>query len=87
MRCWKLSKTTESIINFENFDVSLIRSRRRTLTLEVNRDGVFARAPMRMSRKDIVEFIQQKQNWINKHINTLPPACLLYTSPSPRDRG
>ncbi len=66
---------TKSILNFETFDVSLIRSdRRRNLTLEINRDGVFARAPMRMSHKAIIEFINKKRNWISKHVGTLPPA-------------
>ena len=75
MRYSKLSKTTKSILNFETYDVSLIRStRRRHLALEINRDGIFARAPMRMSRKVIVEFIQKKHNWIHKHLGTLSPA-------------
>lgn len=70
-----MSKTTESTLSFDAFDVSLIRStRRRNLSLEITRDGVFARAPMRMSRKAIIEFIQKKHNWINKHLGTLPPA-------------
>lgn len=75
MKCLKSLKMTESTLTFEHFEVSLVRSpRRRTLALEVGHKGVIARAPMRMSQKSITEFIQQKSNWIVKHLGTLPPA-------------
>ena len=65
---------TKSKLTFNAFDVSLIRSRRRTLALEVGHDGVIARAPMRMSQKVIIQYIQQKSTWISKHLDSLPPA-------------
>ena len=64
---------TKSTLAFDAFDVVLIRSKRRSLALEVGHKGVVARAPMRMSKKDITEFIYQKQNWIRKTLDALPP--------------
>ncbi len=52
-----------------NYSVEIIRSRRRTLSLEVKPDGrVIARAPMRMKQSDIDRFIGEKSAWIEKHL-------------------
>ncbi len=49
-------------------EYKLLRSRRRTLSLEVNRDGeVLVRAPMRCSRETIDAFIASKAQWIRVH--------------------
>lgn len=49
----------------EQIEVNIIRSKRRTLGLEVKYDGtVTARVPMRASRKIIEEFIQEHEPWI-----------------------
>ena len=53
--------------------VLVIRSRRRTLSLEVGHEGVKARAPRRMSRRSIAEFVMAKQQWIERHLAGLPP--------------
>lgn len=46
----------------------LVRSRRRTLALEVTRDGrVVVRAPMRLAQKRIDEFVSQHVGWIEDH--------------------
>ena len=46
----------------------LIRSARRTMALEVARDGrVIVRAPMRMSGKQIDEFVSKHAEWIEVH--------------------
>jgi predicted metal-dependent hydrolase len=45
----------------------LIRSKRRTIALVVERDGsVTVRAPLRMSAKDIEEFVGKHSNWVKK---------------------
>jgi len=46
----------------------LVRSKRKTLAIEV-RPGqeVIVRAPHRMPRHQIDQFIKSKQHWINKH--------------------
>jgi len=57
-----------------NTAVLVIRSRRRTLSLEVGHEGVKARAPTRMSRRSITEFVIAKKSWIERHLAGLPPA-------------
>ncbi len=51
-------------------DYLLIRSSRRTLTLEISREGhLIVRAPIRLSVSQIEDFIEKKQDWIGKHQN------------------
>jgi len=47
----------------------LIRSRRRTLALEVTADGrLLVRAPMRLSKARIDTFVEAHAAWIEKHL-------------------
>ena len=46
---------------------TLIRSRRKTLSLEVRPEGLIARAPLRMPKREIDAFILVHENWIAKH--------------------
>jgi predicted metal-dependent hydrolase len=47
---------------------TLIRSSRRTLSIQISRDGeLIARAPMRLSIPRIESFIMSKESWIEKH--------------------
>ena len=47
----------------------LIRSDRKTISLEINRDGeVIVRAPKRMSVKQIERFVADKSAWLQKHL-------------------
>jgi hypothetical protein len=47
----------------------LIRSRRKSLALEITRDcRVLVRAPMRLSRTRIDEFVTSHADWIAKHL-------------------
>jgi predicted metal-dependent hydrolase len=49
-------------------DYTLIRSSRRTLSIQIDRTGaLIARAPMRMSVTQIEHFIMVKKDWIEKH--------------------
>lgn len=61
-------------LNIDGLAVALVRSKRRTLGLEISPHGVKARAPVRMSERDIVEFIQHKRAWIDKHQANMPLA-------------
>ena len=46
-------------------DYEIIRSSRKTLALEITRDGlVKVRAPYRISRAEIQEFVTSKEAWI-----------------------
>lgn len=56
---------------------SLIRSKRRTLSIHINDIGeLIVRAPMRLSPLHIEDFLVQKKNWIEKYqkkrINNTP---------------
>ena len=64
------SKSIVSMVG--DIEVEVIRSRRKTLSLEVSPHGVKARAPMRLRHDEIVEFVLSKQDWIEHHINALP---------------
>ena len=49
------------------YSVELIRSRRRSLSLELKRDGtILVRAPLRMSRERIEGFVLEHRDWIEK---------------------
>ena len=46
----------------------LIRSKRKTLAIEIKSDGrVIVRAPMRCPRRDIERFLLEKSDWIVQH--------------------
>ena len=64
--------------NAEKQNYELIRSRRRTLAVEITRDGrVIVRAPLRLSQERIDAFLADRADWIAKHLAKqaqLPPA-------------
>ncbi|MBQ3425001.1 MAG: M48 family metallopeptidase [Clostridia bacterium] len=47
-------------------EYKLIRSQRRSLAIEVRREGVLARAPMAMPLDEIEAFLRKKEDWIRK---------------------
>ncbi len=53
-------------INGRTFE--LIRSKRRSLGLELSARGLKARAPLRMPEREIIAFIESKHAWIEKHL-------------------
>ena len=62
------------------YDMEIIRSRWRTLGLEITRDGrVVVRAPFGVSEEQIGKFVASKQGWLEKHLadfaraESLPP--------------
>lgn len=58
-------------MNFEKAEVSVIRSGRKTVSIQVKPNEVIIRAPMRMKEKEIEKFVESKRNWIEKHLKTL----------------
>ena len=55
-------------------DYQLIRSRRKTLSLEIRPDGsLLVRAPARMPKREIDTFLLRKADWIQKHLPKAPP--------------
>lgn len=50
-------------------DYQLIRSRRKTLSIEITREAkVLVRAPMRLSQREIDRFVETKRGWILSHL-------------------
>ena len=50
----------------DTVEYRLIRSKRRTLGLEVRPEGVIVRAPLRVSKAEINEFVLKNKAWIEK---------------------
>ena len=47
----------------------VIRSKRKTVSLQIHPDGsVIVRAPLKMPAKDIHAFVEEKADWIAKHL-------------------
>lgn len=49
-------------------DYQLIRSRRRTIAVQVTEEGVVVRAPMRTSKREADAFVKKHEDWIQKHL-------------------
>ena len=54
-------------------DYRILRSRRKTLALELTPRGeLLVRAPLRLPKRDIQRFIESKKDWIDAHLAKLP---------------
>ncbi len=54
---------------YKNIDYTLKRSKRRTASIQIERDGqVSLRVPMRMLIQDIETLIAEKETWILRHL-------------------
>lgn len=51
--------------------VTIIRSNRKTLSIELKPNEIIARAPARVKEKEIYKFIESKKSWIDKHLTKL----------------
>ena len=49
----------------------IIRSKRKTVSISVNQNGVTVRAPLKMSDNDITLFIKKHKKWIDNRIKRL----------------
>ena len=52
---------------FHGIAVQVIRSKRRTISIELKPVGIVVRAPKGMSEADIMSFLEKKGGWIDKH--------------------
>lgn len=53
----------------EQFHITIERSKRKTLSLQVKKDGsIVAKAPLRMSEREIQRFIQEKTKWLQETV-------------------
>ena len=49
-------------------EYTLIRAKRKTMVIQVKPDGtVVVRAPMKLAKREIDRFVQQKEEWITAH--------------------
>lgn len=55
------------VLQAGNIAVQLIRSNRRTLSIEIKEDGITVRAPRWASNAEIEDFVLRKEKWIRKH--------------------
>lgn len=68
-------------IEADGFSYSIIRSQRKTMTLEVRRDGqVLVRAPQRMAEARIRRFVAQKTGWVLKNLEKIQRQDTSFTS-------
>lgn len=50
----------------------LVRSKRRTLAIHIRQDGhVQVRAPLRLPRRDIEDFVASRADWIHRHLDEI----------------
>lgn len=53
-------------------EVTVIRSNRKTVAIQVNSDlSVTVRVPRRASKKDIERILKEKESWILKHVEQI----------------
>lgn len=58
---------------------TLIRSRRRTIALQITGQGLVVRAPLKLSERVIREFVECKRPWVEQQLAKLPPALPPFT--------
>ena len=49
-------------------DYTIIRSRRKTMAIEIGRNGMVVRAPMRAGDREIRAFVEKNRGWVEKHL-------------------
>ena len=58
-------------MKFENAEVSVIKSKRKTISIQVKPNEVIVRAPIKMKQTEIKKFVESKRNWIEKHLHSI----------------
>ena len=65
----------ENTLTVGAFSVTVLRSRRKTLSLSVTEDGgILARAPLHMSDGAVAAFVKEKEAWLQKTIEKVAAA-------------
>lgn len=54
--------------NFNDLQLNIIYSSRKTIAIELKPDGITVRAPKGMPRREINAFLNEKRDWIEKHL-------------------
>ena len=58
-------------IVFDDLNIGVIRSDRKTISLELRESGFILRVPCRMSTREINLFLEKKRTWIHKHYDAM----------------
>ena len=56
---------------FGNAELSVIKSKRKTISIQVKPNEVIVRAPIKMKQTEIKKFVESKRNWIEKHLHSI----------------
>lgn len=52
-----------------NLEYTWIRSSRKSIAIQIKEDGtIVVRSPYKTTRKQVETFLQEKESWINKHL-------------------
>jgi len=56
----------------KKYNYSVVRSQRKSISIQIKQSGeIVVRVPQQISDSEVQEFVAQKQNWIDKHLNLL----------------
>ncbi|MBR3780623.1 MAG: M48 family metallopeptidase [Clostridia bacterium] len=56
---------------FGNAEATVIKSKRKTISIQVKPNEVVIRVPLRMKEKEVEKFVESKRNWIEKHLHSV----------------
>lgn len=60
-------------------DVTIIRSNRKTIGIQINSDlSITVRAPKRVSKREIERVLEEKESWINRNIEKIKQQKIEY---------
>lgn len=57
-------------MNFNDAKITVIKSKRKTISIQVKAGEVIIRAPLRMKDKEIEAFAESKRRWIETHLES-----------------
>ena len=62
-----MSHNNSNNLEYKGTPVNIIRSKRKTIAIQLKPSEIIVRAPRRMSQEVIEDFIHEKSAWIDKH--------------------
>lgn len=54
-----------------NAPICITRTARKTISIQIKSDGIYVRAPLRMTDAEIMRFLNSKSSWIQKHLKSV----------------
>lgn len=51
-----------------DINVTIIRSKRKTVAIQIKSEEIIVKAPLQMKTTEIQELLEQKRKWIDKHL-------------------